>query len=132
MTGEDQPTTRNPATLTWAVRLLYLECAGLAALTAYLVVLDFTSGSLHVAMAAALTLLAALAAVVVFFVARGLRRRARGARGPTIVVQLFTIATGGFLLQTGPAWLGLVLMALGVIVGLLVVLPPSTRALGIH
>ena len=134
VTGENDPTvppTHNPATLAWAVRLLYLECGGLAALTAYLVVLDLTGGALHVAMAAALTVLAALAAVSVFFVARGLGRRARGARGPAIVVQLFTIAAGGFLLQTGPAWLGLVLMALGLVVGLLIVLPASTRALGI-
>src|SRR3954454_4028383 len=32
-----------PATLLWAVRLLYLEAVGLAGLTAYLVVLDLTS-----------------------------------------------------------------------------------------
>jgi len=120
-----------PATLGWAIRLLYLECAGLAALTAYLVVLDLTSGNLQVAMAAALTVLAALAAVCVFFVARALGRLAAGARGPGIVVQLFVIATGGFLIQVNPLWLGIVLMALGVLTGLLIVLPPSTRALGV-
>ena len=118
-----------PATLHWAIRLLYLECAGLAGLTAYLVVLDLTSGDLQVASAAALTVLAALAAVSVFFVARGLGRLAVGARGPAMVVQLFVIATGGFLIQVHPLWLGVVLMALGVLTGLLIVLPPSTRAL---
>jgi hypothetical protein len=117
--------------LAWAVRLLYLECAGMAVLTAYLIVLDLTSGSLQVAMAAALTVLAALGAVSIYFVARALGRRTAGARGPAIVIELFTIAAGGFLLQTGPLWLGLVLMALGVLTGLLIVLPPSTRALGV-
>ncbi|MBL7255042.1 hypothetical protein JKJ07_12030 [Actinoplanes sp. LDG1-01] len=115
----------------WAVRLLYLECAALAGLTVYLVVLDLTSDSVNVGVAVALTVFAALGVAAIFFVARGLGRRTRGARGPAIVIQLFTIATGGFLLQVGPVWLGVVLMVLGVLVGLLTVLPASTRALGI-
>ena len=130
MTGE-KSVVDNPTTLVWAVRLLYLEFAALAALTAYLVVLDLTSEDVQVMMAVALTVFTALGAAAVFFVARGLSRRARGARGPAIGVQLFTIAAGGFLLQVGPLWLGLVLMALGLVIGLLVVLPRSTRALGI-
>lgn len=122
-----------PATLAWAVRLLFLEAAGLAALTAYLLFLDLTSVtvSVVVVVAVVLTVLTALGAAAVAVVARALGRAARGARGPAIVVQLFGIAGGGFLLQTGPAWLGLLLMALGGAVGLLVVLPPSTRALGL-
>jgi hypothetical protein len=120
-----------PATLAWAVRLLYLECAGLAALTAYLFFLDVTSSDLEIGVAVGLTVCAALAAVSVYFVARGLGRLAAGARGPAIVVQLFTIATGGFLVQVDPLWLGVVLMALGVLTGLLIVMPPSTRALGV-
>lgn len=130
MNGEKSVVDK-PATLIWAIRLLYLECVGLAALTAYVVVLDLTSDDLQVGIAAALTVLAALAAVSVFFVARGLGRRAAGARGPAVVVQLFVIATGGFLIQVHPLWLGVVLMVLGVLTGLLIVLPPSTRALGV-
>ena len=130
MTGE-KSVVDNPATLVWAVRLLHLECAALAGLTGWLIVLDLTSPSVNVKMAIALTVFAALGVVAVFLVARALGRRTRGARGPAIVVQLFTIAAGGFLLQVGPVWLGLVLMALGLLVGLLIVLPPSTRALGV-
>jgi hypothetical protein len=130
VTGE-KSVVDNPSTLVWAVRLLYLECAGLAALTVWLLVLDLTSDDVHLGMAAALTVLAAIGVVSVFFVARYLGRRVRGSRGPAIVIQLFVIATGGFLIQVNPLWLGLVLMALGVLVGLLIVLPPSTRALGI-
>jgi len=77
-----------------------------------------------------LTVLAALAAAAVFLIARGLRRRRIRARGPAIVVQLFVIAAGGFLVQVHPLWLGLVLMAAGALTGLLILLPPSTRALG--
>jgi hypothetical protein len=130
VTGEKSVVDK-PATLLWAVRLLYLQCAGLAGLTVYLVVLDLTSDDLQVGPALGLTVLAALAAVSVYFVARALGRLAAGARGPAIVVQLFVIAAGGFLIQVHPLWLGLVLMALGVIIGLLIVLPPSTRALGV-
>ena len=130
MNGE-KAVVDKPATLVWAVRLLYLECAGLAGLTIYLVVLDLTSDDLQVGPAVGLTVLAALAAVSVYFVARALGRLAARARGPAIVVQLFVIAAGGFLIQVHPLWLGVVLMVSGVLTGLLIVLPPSTRALGV-
>jgi len=120
-----------PATLAWAVRLIFLEAAGLAALTAYLIYLDLTAEETSVVVAVALTVLAALGAAVVAIVGRALARLTRGARGPAIVAQLFILATGGFLLQTGPSWLGLLLMALAAAVGLLIVLPASTRALGL-
>jgi chromate transport protein ChrA len=113
------------------VRLLFVEAAGLAALTAYLIYLDLTAERTSVAVAIALTVLTALGAVCVAIVGRALARLARGARGPAIVVQLFVLAAGGFLAQIGPLWLGLLLLALGVAVGLLIVLPPSTRALGL-
>ena len=120
-----------PATLAWAVRLIFLEAAGLAALTAYLIYLDLTADETSVIVAVVLTVLTALGAVIVAIVGRALARLARGARGPAIVVQLFVIAAGGFLLQTGPSWLGLLLMVLAAGAGLLIVLPPSTRALGL-
>ncbi|MET0423059.1 MAG: hypothetical protein ABW046_04255 [Actinoplanes sp.] len=130
MTGE-KSVVDNPATLVWAVRLLLLECAALAGLTVYLLVLLITSDDADLAVAGALVVMSALAAVVLFFLARALGRRARGSRGPTIVVQLFVIAAGGFLVQVHPVWLGVVLMVLGALVGALVVSPPSTRALGV-
>jgi hypothetical protein len=113
------------------VRLLFLEAAGLAALTAYLLYLDLTAEQTSVAVAIALTVSTALGAVCVAIVGRALARLARGARGPAVVVQLFVLAAGGFRLQIGPLWLGLLLLALGVAVGVLIVLPPSTRALGL-
>ncbi|GAA3904725.1 hypothetical protein [Actinoplanes auranticolor] len=121
----------SPATLVWAVRLLFAEAVALAVLTAYLLVLDFTADAASIAVAVALTVFTAVAAVAVVFVARALARRSSHARGPAIVVQLFVIASGGFLLQTGTAWIGALLMVLGVGVGLLCVLPPTTRALGL-
>ncbi|MFI5889151.1 hypothetical protein ACIA5D_03420 [Actinoplanes sp. NPDC051513] len=130
MTGENAVVDK-PASLIWAVRLLYLETAGLAALTVWLVVLDITRNVPEIAVAIALTVLAALGAGGVFLVGRSLDRRSLHARGPAIVVQLFVIAAGGFLIQVHPVWLGVVLMALGVLVGVLIVLPSTTRALGV-
>jgi hypothetical protein len=124
-------TGEKSATLRWAVRLLFAEAAALVVLTAYLLVLDFTAPVGSVPVAIALTVLAAIGAVSVYLVARALARRSVGARGPAIVGQLMIIASGGFFLQTGPTWAGLLLIALGVVVGLLIVLPSSTRALGV-
>jgi hypothetical protein len=130
VTGE-KSVVDNPATLVWAVRLLFLQCAGLLGLAGYLVVLDLTADDVQAGLAVALTVLPVIGAVAVFLVARALARRSVHARGPAIVVQLFVIAAGGFLIQVDPLWLGVVLMALGVLVGVLIVLPPSTRALGV-
>jgi hypothetical protein len=124
-------TREKSATLLWAVRLLFAEAAGLAVLTAFLIVLDLTGHAESVSLAIALTVAAAIGVVFVYLVARALGRRMAGARGPAIVVQLMIIASGGFLVQTGPAWAGVALMALGASVGLLIVLPSTTRALGV-
>jgi hypothetical protein len=121
----------NPATLVWALRLLYLECAGLVALTIWLLALTVTSKLDAVGVAIALIVFAALGAGSVFLVARALGRRAVHARGPAIVIQLFVLAAGGFLVQVHPVWLGVILLVLGVLTGVLVVLPPTTRALGV-
>ncbi|MEU7902896.1 hypothetical protein [Actinoplanes sp. NPDC049118] len=121
----------SPATLVWAVRLLFAEAVALVVLTAYLLVLDFTADSSSIAVAVALTGFTAVGAVAVLLIARALARRSSHARGPAIVVQLFVIAAGGFLLQTGTPWIGAAMMAFGVAVGLLCVLPPTTRALGL-
>jgi hypothetical protein len=121
----------SPATLVWAVRLLFAEAVALVVLAAYLLFLDFTGDATSVPVAIALTGFVVVGAVAVFFVARALARRSSHARGPAIVVQLFVIASGGFLLQTGTAWIGALLLAFGIGVGLLCVVPPTTRALGL-
>ena len=118
-------------TLVWGVRLLYLQSAGLAALTAYLIVLDLTRDDVVVAIAASLTVMAALAALAVFAVARALGRRKVRARGPAVVVQLFLLATGGFLVQYGTLWAGVALLILGAVTAALILVPPSSRALGV-
>jgi hypothetical protein len=119
------------APLDWGVRLLYLQSVGLAGLTAYLVVLDLTSGGADIGVAVSLTVMAALAAVAVFLIARALGRRKVRARGPAVVVQLFLLAAGGSRVQVGPLWLGVALLVVATITAVLVLLPASSRALGV-
>lgn len=123
--------TTGAPSLVWGVRLLYLQSAGLAALTAYLIVLILTRDDFMIAVAASLTVMAALAAVSVFAIARALARRAVRARGPAVVVQLFTLATGGFLVQYGTFWAGAGLLAVGGLAAVLILIPSSSRALGV-
>ncbi|MFC3991755.1 hypothetical protein [Actinoplanes siamensis] len=123
--------TNAAASLDWAVRSLYLQSVGLAGLTAYLMILDLTSGGVDAGVAISLTVMAALAAGAVFLVARALGRRKVRARGPAVVVQLFLLATGGFLVQVGPLWLGVVLLIFAAVTAVLVLLPASGRALGV-
>ncbi|GAA2547144.1 hypothetical protein GCM10010435_15490 [Winogradskya consettensis] len=118
-------------TLLWAVRLLFAQATALAALTAYLIYLDLTAAPDALGVAISLTVFAALGAGAVYLVARALARRAGRARGPAVVIQLFILATGGFLLNVGPVWLGVLLMAVSALVGLLCVLPPTNKALGL-
>ncbi|MFI5494689.1 hypothetical protein [Actinoplanes sp. NPDC051859] len=120
-----------PATLVWAVRLLAAEAVALAVLAAYLIVLVLTADPESLAVAISLAVMTALGAAAVFLVARALAARSARARGPAIVVQLFLIASGGFLLQTGPAWAGIVAMLLGAGIAVLCLMPTTTRALGL-
>jgi hypothetical protein len=130
VTGEN-PVSTSAATLDWGVRLLYLQGAGLGALTAYLIVLDLPRDDIVVAVAASLTVMCALAAASVFLIARALGRRSVRARGPAVVVQLFLLATGGFLIQYGTVWMGVVALILGALTAALILVPPSSRALGV-
>ena len=127
MTPED---VASPATLGWAVRLLFAQATALTVLTAYLIFLDLTDAA-ELGVAISLTVLSAIGAGVIFLVARALARRSGAARGPAVFIQLLVIATGGFLLNVGPTWIGVLLMAIGAGVGLLCVLPSTNKALGL-
>jgi hypothetical protein len=120
-----------PGTLTWAVRLLLAEAAGLGVVAAYLVYQDLTAAAASVGVAVALTVAAALGALGVATVARSLARRSAGARGPAVVVQLMLLVTSYYMLQAGQLWLGVPLIALGAGAGILLLAPPTTKALGL-
>ena len=123
---------RTPGTLRAAVLLLLVEAAALAVLTAYLLVMDVISDPTALSVAIALTVFTALCAAAVAAVARALRRRSAGARGPAIVVQLMLSVTAAFLVQGGAGWLGFPVLVTALTTGVLLLLPPTTQALGLH
>ncbi|HEX8348020.1 MAG TPA: hypothetical protein VF657_25305 [Actinoplanes sp.] len=125
------PGTPAPGTLRWAVRLLFGEAAALALLTAYLLVMDVIADPADLRVAIALTVLTALFAAALAAVARALARRSAAARGPAIVAQIMLMVTAYYLIRGGLWWLGAPLLLLGLTVAVLLVLPPTTRALGL-
>jgi hypothetical protein len=120
-----------PATLLWAVRLLLIEAVGLAVVTAYLGYQDLTGAPTRLGVAIALTVSAGLGALAVAAVARALGRHSTGARGPAVVIQMMLLVAAYYMLRAGLLWLGVPLILLGLATGVLIVAPPTTRALGL-
>ena len=118
-----------PASLTWAIRLLWAEAAGLAVLTVFLVYENLTAERTDLASALFVTVFAAAGAAALAFLGRLLARRRAGARAPAIVLQLMLVPVGYYMAQAGMEWLGIPLIALGLVVCGLMLTPSSTNAL---
>ncbi len=120
-----------PASLSWAVRLLYAEAVAAGAVAAYLVYADATGAASDQRAAILVTAYAVALAGVLGGLAYALSRRRPWARGPVVALQLLLLPIGYYLTTGGEAWLGVPLALLGLLVGGLLVTPSSTRALGI-
>ena len=118
-----------PASLIWAIRLLWAEAAGLAALTVFLVYEDLTADRTELVSALFVTAFAAAGAAALAFLGRLLAQRRAGARAPAIVLQLMLVPVGYYMTQAGLGWLGIPLIALGLLVCGLMLTPASTNAL---
>ena len=119
-----------PGPLRWAVWLLRGEGVGMGLLTVFLVYEDLTADANDLVSALFVTAFAAGGAVVLWALAGALGRRRAGARAPSIVLQLMLLPVGYYMIQGGLGWLGVPLIALGVLVCGLLVSPPTNRALG--
>jgi hypothetical protein len=120
-----------PSTLRWAVWLLIGEAAVVALVAAYLVYEDLTGTANDIVVALVVTLFAIGGAALLFLLARALGRRRGGARGPAVVLQLMLLPIGYFMIQGGLAWAGVPIIAVAATVGVLLVTPSSTKALGL-
>jgi hypothetical protein len=120
-----------PGTLRWAGWLLRGEAVALGLLAAFLISEDLTATATDVVSALLITAFAVGGAVVLWALAVALGRRRAGARAPAIVLQLMLVPVGYYMLQGGLGWLGVGLIALGVLVCGLLLSPPTTRALGL-
>lgn len=120
-----------PNTLRAAVLIIALEAVAIAGMTGFLVYEDIAATPTSVPGALFVTACAALTAVILVALARALRRRRGGARGLAVVLQLMLLPVGYYMAKGDLPWLGVPLMAVGLVVCGLLVTPSSTRALGL-
>jgi hypothetical protein len=125
------PTEPPPAPLRWAIWLLVVEAVGVGLIGAFLVYEDLTAEATEIGAALAVTALAFAAAAAFALLARALWRQRGGARGPAVVLQLFLLPIGYYMIQGGLAWLGVPVILLGLLGCGLLVAPSTTRALGL-
>jgi hypothetical protein len=116
-----------PRTLRWAVVLLAIEAAGLAALLVFLIYEDLFATASSATGAVVVTVYTALMAGLLGLLAWGLARRRTWARGPAIVLQILALPIGYSMATSGLAWPGIVLIVAG-LSGAAALLAPSTRA----
>ena len=116
-----------PATLRWAVRLLFVQAIAVAAVVALLLYEDLTARASSARGAVLVTVYAAMIAGILGLLGLALRRRRAWARGPAIVLQLLFLPIGYYLVAGGLPWLGLPVIAIG-LGGAGALLAPATRA----
>lgn len=128
-----------PSTLRWAVRLLRAEAVALGLVAAFLGLLVLStlaeskdSQVTDLTSAILVTAFAASAAAALWLLGAALANRRAGARAPAIVLQLMLLPIGYYMTTGGLGWLGIPLIALGLLVAALLVTPPTTRAFGLE
>jgi hypothetical protein len=120
-----------PATLRWAVRLLFFEGSCLALVTIGTVYLAAAGKAEDARGAWGVTTFLALLTALLLGIGFALHRRQRWARGPGIVVQMLMMPLGWAMITQQP-YLGAPLFLLG-LAGAVLLFAPSTRiALGVR
>ncbi|HEY0699361.1 MAG TPA: hypothetical protein VGD43_16300 [Micromonospora sp.] len=120
-----------PGPLRWAVVILKGEAVALGLLAAVLIYKDLTATTTDLLSAIFVTVFAVGGAVLLWVLGSALDARRAGARAPAIVLQLLLVPIGYYMTQGDLGWLGVPLIALGVLVCALLVSPPTNRALGL-
>lgn len=129
-----------PGTLRWAVWLLRAEAVALGGLVvAFLGLIIFSRSAesedsqvTDLTAAILVSAFAAAAAVALWLLGTALANRRVRARAPAIVLQLMLLPIGYYMATGGLGWLGIPLIALGLLVAGLLVSPPTTRAFGLE
>lgn len=129
-----------PGTLRWAVWLLRAEAVALGVLVvAFLGLIIFSRSAesedsqvTDLTAAILVSAFAAAAAVALWLLGTALANRRVRARAPAIVLQLMLLPIGYYMATGGLGWLGIPLIALGLLVAGLLVSPPTTRAFGLE
>lgn len=118
-------------TVEWATRLLFLEAAAVTAAALFLVYEDLTTTGYNPKLAIFITAYTSAYAVAFIVAAVALARRSRWSRGPALVLNLFLLPIGFFMVLGGLWWLGVILIAYGAVVAVLLSTRSTADTLGI-
>lgn len=128
----EQSGQSSPATLKWAVGLLSVETLAVIGLTIFLVYEDLAGAAQNQGLATFMTWYAGAYAIGFAVATWGLARRKRWSRTPALVLNLFLVPIGWFMLQEGLWWAGIPLIGYALLVAWLLLVAPTREALGIH
>ena len=119
-------------TLKLAVGLLWVQAVGLIGLAVTVGVASLTGRptdrNAGLVEAAGSLAVGVLLGLLGYWLIRG----HRAARGPAVFLQLMLLAIGYFMIQAGLVWAGVLAIALGLLVGGLLIAPATRESLGIH
>ena len=121
-----------PVTLRWAVGLLAVETAVVITAFGYLLYQDLAGTAQNQGLANFITWYTGAYAIAFLAATIGVALRNRWARTPALVLNLFGVPIGWFMLQEGLWWLGLPIIGYSLLVAWLLVAAPSREAFGIH
>ncbi|MEV6525310.1 hypothetical protein AB0M43_25480 [Longispora sp. NPDC051575] len=116
-----------PITLKALVGLLWGKAAVLVGLTGWLLYADLSGRAGSARLANFVTVYAAAYAVLLLFVGWAVFRRRSWSRGPAMMLELFLLPIGYYMVAGGQPLLGVPVIALGAL-GVFLTLHPRTRA----
>ncbi|NJC66695.1 hypothetical protein HC028_19600 [Planosporangium flavigriseum] len=112
--------------------MLLAQAVVVALIVAFLVYKDITARVVVLRDALIVTGFTVLVAVVLAALGWALSRRRAWARGPAVVMELMLLPIGWFMISGGLAWLGVPVLALGLVGAGLLVAPATREALGVR
>jgi hypothetical protein len=127
----ETPTRTNAPTLSWAVRLLAIECVAVAAAAVFVAWEVATATATSKQSGVAFLAFVVIYAFIVGGLARALSNLKAWARGPAIVVEMLMIPIGYYMATAGLAYVGIPVMLIGLFGAGLLLAPPTRVALGI-
>jgi peptidoglycan/LPS O-acetylase OafA/YrhL len=121
-----------PATLRWAVWLLFIEAALAGVGAGFFGYEAATQKAVSAGSAGSVIGFTAGTAVLFGLLGVLLRQHRAAARGPAIVLELLLLPIGYYMVEGGVPWLGAPVMLLGLAAAALLLAPATRQSLGIR
>ncbi|NUT36057.1 MAG: hypothetical protein HOV79_23625 [Hamadaea sp.] len=120
----------SPTTLHAAVALLLVQAVAVAGITLFLVYADLTASGADQKLAWAVTGTAFLIAAFLGLLARSVSRHRRWARDLAVALDMIFLAPVYYMFEGGMPWLGVIVGLVTVATIVLLIAPPTNRAVG--